>query len=365
MGFSDYLTIFFLVFLVIGAIDKCLDNKFGFGEGFDRGFDCAGSLVVAMVGFTCFAPVFAGWLQPVLTPFFHWMGADPAMFAGLIVANDSGGFPLAMSLAEDPIAGCYSGLLVASIMGCLVMFTIPYGFAAATREQRPLFIKGLLIGVVTVPLGLAAGGLFSGLTFAEWLCNTIPVLVISGILTLCIWLIPNIIAKVMMVVARILTVIVIITLVVAILDLKLPWIDIPNLVPYGDAILVIGEILIVLGGAFPFLTMVRKLFRKPLSRLAAKLDFNEDAMMGLLALPINALPTFAALPKMNDRGIVVVTACAVSMDFVIGDHLAFTLSVRPDYVPMVMVGKIVGGLCGLFLALWMTRPNKQKEKSQA
>ncbi len=358
MNFSDYLTLFFLFFLILGGIDKCLENKFGLGDGMERGFNCAGPLIMAMIGFTCFAPVFARWLQPVLTPVFTAMGADPSLFAGLLIANDSGGFPLALSLANDETVACYSGLLVASIMGVLIMFTIPVGFSSVTKEQRPLLIKGLLIGIITVPAGLILGGLFSGLSFKLWLLNTLPVLVVSVVLALCMWLIPNIIAKIMMVFGRFLSVVLIVTLVVSILDFKLDFINIDGLVSYTEGVKVVGEILIVLAGAFPFLNLIKKIFQKPLSRLCDKIDMNEESVMGLITLPINGIPTFAAMPQMNDRGLIVITAASVSMDFAIGDHLAYTLSVRPEYAAMVLVGKIGGGIAAVVLAMWMTRRKK-------
>ena len=102
-----------VVCMALGAIDKCLGNKFGIGEKFEEGIMAMGSLALAMVGVICLAPVLANVLGPIVTPVFNALGADPAMFAGSILANDMGGAPLAASLAQDPQAGMFSGLIIA------------------------------------------------------------------------------------------------------------------------------------------------------------------------------------------------------------------------------------------------------------
>ncbi|MBO6066691.1 MAG: ethanolamine utilization protein EutH, partial [Kiritimatiellae bacterium] len=41
-------------------------------------------------------------LAPVLAPAFRAVGVDPSVLAGLLLANESGGWPLALALADDP-----------------------------------------------------------------------------------------------------------------------------------------------------------------------------------------------------------------------------------------------------------------------
>ena len=78
-----------------------------------------------MIGIICLAPVLAGLLRPVVVPLYSFLGADPAMFAGTILANDMGGAPLAKELALTPEAGQFGGLIVGSMLGPTVVFTIP------------------------------------------------------------------------------------------------------------------------------------------------------------------------------------------------------------------------------------------------
>ncbi len=112
MSINEIIIYVMVVFMVLGAIDKCIGNKFGLGEQFEEGIMAMGSLAVAMVGVICLAPVLADVLRPIVVPVFNILGADPAMFAGSLLANDMGGAPLALELAKDPNAGLFGGLIV-------------------------------------------------------------------------------------------------------------------------------------------------------------------------------------------------------------------------------------------------------------
>ncbi|MEN8251439.1 MAG: ethanolamine utilization protein EutH, partial [Bacteroidota bacterium] len=136
--------------ILIGGIDRIIGNKLGLGEQFEEGFNAMGPLALGMVGIVTLAPVIARVLGPVIIPAFTFVGADPAMFA-MILANDMGGYPLAMELAQNEQAGLLSGLIVSSMMGCTLVFSIPVGLGLIEFKDRPFFAKGLLIGLITVP----------------------------------------------------------------------------------------------------------------------------------------------------------------------------------------------------------------------
>ena len=82
-------------FAVLGAIDKIIGNRFGLGKKFDEGILATGSLSLAMVGIIALAPVLARLLHPVIVPVYTFLGANPAMFAGTVLACDMCGAALA------------------------------------------------------------------------------------------------------------------------------------------------------------------------------------------------------------------------------------------------------------------------------
>ena len=87
------------VFAVLGGLDRIFGSRLGLGKGFEEGILSMGSLALSMAGIICLAPVLANVLRPVVVPVYRFLGADPAMFAGTILANDTGGAALAKELA--------------------------------------------------------------------------------------------------------------------------------------------------------------------------------------------------------------------------------------------------------------------------
>ena len=135
MDFGQIFTLVMLIFSLIGALDRCFGCKFGPGRSFEEGFGTMGPLVLAMVGINTVAPLLSKYLAPVLTPLCQTVGIDPSIVAGMLLANDSGGWPLAMALTQDREIGLLSGSIIGSVMGTSVMFTIPVAFSAAPAEK--------------------------------------------------------------------------------------------------------------------------------------------------------------------------------------------------------------------------------------
>lgn len=144
MSLNDFLMFIMGIGVLIGGLDHLLNNRFGLGEKFEEGFMCLGPTALSMVGIICISPILSNFLRPIIIPFYHLQGADPAMFAS-IFAIDMGGYPLAMALAETPSIGEFSGLIVSTMLGATIVFTIPVGLGMVPNECHPHFAKGLLI----------------------------------------------------------------------------------------------------------------------------------------------------------------------------------------------------------------------------
>lgn len=64
------------------------------------------------------------------------------MFATTILACDMGGYPLAMELASDPSIGNFAGLILGTMMGPTIVFTIPVALGIIKKEDRPYLGAG-------------------------------------------------------------------------------------------------------------------------------------------------------------------------------------------------------------------------------
>ncbi|MBR5681095.1 MAG: ethanolamine utilization protein EutH, partial [Clostridia bacterium] len=122
MAVGDIITYIMLFFALIGAADRAIGCRLGPGKSFEKGIEAAGALILAMIGPIALAPLIASSLAPVLTPVFGKLGIDPSVIAGLFLANDSGGWPLALALANDAAVGRLTGSVMGSTMGCALLF---------------------------------------------------------------------------------------------------------------------------------------------------------------------------------------------------------------------------------------------------
>ena len=343
------------IFMVVGGVDRIFGSKLGLGIAFENGLKTMGELALSMVGILVLAPVIATAAAPVVSPFFRSIGADPSLFAGVLLACDMGGAPLAAELALREDVGLLSGLVTASMLGAAVSFTIPVAMSGLSGEDRPFAAKGILCGLVTVPLGILAGGLVSGVPILYLLRNTWPVAVVSGLIALGLWKAEKYLIIGFVWFGRLITAVATVGLVVGGLQTVLGITLIPGLGSMGEAFGIVGQIAIVLAGAFPLLALVDRVLKKPLQKAGALLKMNSTSVSGLVATLANSIVTFGMVKEMDRRGKVVNMAFAVSGAFVFGDHLAFAAGYAPQMIPALIAGKLAAGVAAVVLAMLLTR----------
>lgn len=346
------------VFAVLGGLDRIFGNRLGLGHHFEEGILSMGSLALAMIGVICLAPVLANLLKPIIVPVYSLLGADAAMFAGTLLACDMGGGPLALEMASDPQAAMLGGVLTGSMIGATIVFTIPIALGILQPEDRPALAKGVLCGIVTIPLGIFVGGLVAGFPIGMVARNLIPIILIAIAISLGLWKAEKAIIKGFTVFGKIVTAIITVGLVAAIVESLTGFTIISGMAPITEGFETVGAIAIVLAGAFPLVFAITKLLEKPLTRLGKALGINDTAAAGLVASLANSIATFGMVKDMDSRGKIVNIAFAVSAAFVLGDHLGFTAGFAPEMLISVIVGKLAGGISAVAVALFLTRNNK-------
>ena len=128
---------------------------------------------------------------------------------------------------------------------------------------------------------------------------------------------------------------------------------IDGLAPIQEGIEVVGGIALTLAGAFGIVFAVTKIFNKPLMKMGKLLGMNEVAAAGMVATLANNIPMLQMLKDMDPRGKIINIAFAVSASFVLGDHLGFTAGVAKDMIFPMIVGKLVGGVTAIFVAMFV------------
>lgn len=355
MGINDVIVFVMIIFSIIGAIDKWLGNKWGLGSRFTDGFMAMGSLALAMIGIVSLAPVIANILTPVITPIYSWIGADPAMFANTLLAVDMGGYALAQVLAGSKEAELFAWVFLGTMMGPTIVFTIPVALSIIQKEDHVYFAKGILIGIITIPLGCLIGGGIAGFSLEMMAINLIPTVLFSLVIAVGLWKIPQRMIRGFHYFGRIVELITLIGLVAIMVQTMTGYTLISGLAPISEGIQTVGLIAIMLSGAFPMVFIITKAFRRYLEKLGSALGIGEIATAGLVASLAHNIPMLAMMKDMEPRGKIINTAFAVSGAFVLGGHLGFVAGMNKEMVFAMIIGKLFSGVSAILLALAVTR----------
>lgn len=361
MGINEIIIYIMVFFMVVGAVDKVIFNKkFGYGEKFEEGIMAMGALALSMVGIVSLAPVLAKYLSPIVNPVYSALGADPAMFAATLLANDMGGYPLAMELAADPLVGKFAGLILASMMGATIVFTIPVSLGIIEKEDRPYLAKGVLAGMVAIPFGCLVGGLVAGFPIGLILTNLVPIIIVALLIIVGLYFIPEKMTTGFTYFGTGVVFVAIVGLAAAIIEFLTGIVVIPGMAPITEGMGIIWSIAIVLAGAFPLVHFITKVFKKPLEKIGASLGMNEVGAAGLVASLANNIPMFGMMKDMDTNGKILNVAFAVCAAFVFGDHLGFTGGIDKTMIAPMMAGKLAGGVLAIIIAkvLFCRKTNK-------
>ena len=347
----DLLSVIMLVFALLGALDRMFGSRLGLGKEFEKGFMILGSISLSMVGMIVLAPVFADLLEPVFGAFYDLFHIDPSIIPVSVFANDMGGASVAKEIAHDPQVGMLNGMVVASMMGCTVSFTIPVALGLVHKQMHREFFIGVCCGVAAIPVGCIVAGIIIGIGLGTLMLNMLPLILFSVLIVCGLAFAPDITVKIFSVFGYIINALVTLGLALGIFEYFTGIKPIKSLGNMDEAALICFHGSIVLAGAFCLMLTVGKLLKKPLDILGKKAGINRISAMGFLTTVVSSVPVFESMGQMDKKGVVLNSAFAVSAAFILGEQLAFTMAFADEYVPAFIVGKLVSGIAGLAVAL--------------
>ena len=364
-----------LIFSTLGAVDYVIGNKLGIGSEYERAFKLFSAMALSMIGMIVLAPMIARLLTPVLGFMSETLGLDPSILPAMLLANDMGGAPLSTQVATDHAMGMFNGLVVSSMFGCTVSFTIPFALGLVAKENYRELCFGLLFGVVTIPVGCFVSGLICGIAILPLLLDLLPLVIFSGIIAAALIFAPNACVKAFKVFGFLIKALIIVGLTMGIYNFLIQKItpvtlfgntvELP-LIPYLDTVesgaMVCLNASIVMTGMFPLVALVSRLLNKPLKAIGEKLGIDEKSSLSLVASLATSATTFGMMNDMNKKGMLVNSAFAVSGAFTFCSHMAFTMAFPggEDYLLPMIVGKLISGVAALVMAFLLYRTLMKK-----
>lgn len=304
---STIVVMIMAIFMIVGAIDRICGNKHGYGEQFEEGINAMGPLAMSMAGVVAVAPILALILNPIIGPVYKLVGADASMFATTLLACDMGGYPLAMEMAANESIGNYAGLILGSMMGPTIVFTIPVALGIIDPEDRPYLGAGTLVGMVTIPFGCIAGGFVMNttqykLSVADIFLNMIPVVIIAGLIAVGLWFAPAGMMKGFDKFGNGVTIFITAVTAIAIFEFNTGIVfPVFQLMVAEDkdglagGLLTCGIIAITLAGAYPMVKFVTDHFGKALEKVGSALGMNAAGSAGMVANLANNIAMFNLL----------------------------------------------------------------------
>ncbi len=346
----NLLTIIMLIFSVLGAIDRILGNRFGMGKEFEKAFMLLGAMALSMIGMIVVSPFIAEIMKPVSVFFSNVLHIDSSIIPASLFANDMGGASLAVEMAANEKTGLYNALVVSSMMGCTISYTIPFSLGVVKKEQHKELLLGLLCGIVTIPIGCIISGVICKIPFGSLLLNLLPIVIFSGIITLGLVRFPELCVKIFKVFGIFITSIITIGLTLGIIRFLTGFEIIKGLATIEEGAAICINAAVVLSGAFPLMFILSKVLAKPLKVIGERIGVNENSIVGLVSNLASSTTVFGMMEKMDKKGVLLNSAFSVSGAFVLGGHLAFTMAFDKAYVVPVIAGKLVAGVLAILLA---------------
>lgn len=338
------------VFSALGAVDLIIGNRFGMGKEFEKGLMMLGNLALSMIGMITLAPLISHALIAPLKAFSDVIPIDPSAFIASLLANDMGGAQISQSIANSESVGYFNGLVVSSMMGATVSFTLPYIMGAVEKTYRKSILSGLMCGICTIPVGCFISGLLAGIPITALVLNLLPLIILSAIISVGLIKLPSASIKIFNAFGVAIRAIVILGLVIGISEYLTGYDIIPYTAPIEEGAGIILNIAVVMTGIFPLLFVVSKLLSRPLRALGRKAGMNEVGVLGFISTLATSVTTFGMVRDMDEKSTVLNSAFAVSAAFTFADHLAFTLSFKAEFLPYVIVGKLISGITAVALA---------------
>lgn len=388
---GTYIIYIIMACAVAGAIASIRDSEKGLGKEFIEGLHSIGPIFIPVAGIMASIPYLSEFIRIAVGPLFAMVGADPSIAATTLIAGDMGGYQLA-----DALAGSRDAWIIASIVsfmaGATIIFSIPVGLAMLDKADHKYMALGIMSGILSVPIGVfIASALISlaGLEvrpevsttaeathvvtmgIGEILRNLFPLIVFCVAIALGLRFVPDAMIKGFLWFGRIMYAGITLVLVASIVEYFTgffstvfgSWGFDPIIADAADqfrALEIAGYIGIMLAGAFPMVYLLTKYLDGPMKALGSRIGVSPEGAAGLLAASANILAMFRLVGRMRPKDKVLAIAFAVCAAFTFGDHLAFSANFQPTIILPLMIGKLLGGVAGFMLAVWLSVPKAEQ-----
>ncbi|WP_027632660.1 ethanolamine utilization protein EutH [Clostridium hydrogeniformans] len=347
----DKFVVYFVgFFFVIGGVDYLIGNKFKVGEKFEEGIKTMGPMAITMVGILSLTPIISSLISSYLGPILGSGNIDPSILPAMILAPDMGAYKISMDVALNNDVGIYSAVLIASTLGTTLSFSLPMALTLIDKKDTEVFAKGVICGIITIPIGALIVAFYKGMNMKLIFINTIPIIVFSLILTVLILKSMDKAIVIFNIIGKCIISISVIAMLIQGLQFILDITIVSNFLPMEEVLKIVCKISFFLGGAYPMISVISRIFKKPFTSIGHLMGVNSVAVTGFLGALASSLLIFVSLKDMNEKGKIIASALSVSLSFIFGGQMGFIASLNPEFLGAFMLCKLICGILACILA---------------
>ncbi|OPJ58169.1 ethanolamine utilization protein EutH [Clostridium oryzae] len=343
------------MFFIVGGIDYIIGSPLKLGHKFEEGIKTMGALALGMIGIYSMAPFISDLLSAAIIPACKKIGMDPSIITSSFLAVDMGGYQIAGSISHHRVIALFSGVIVASTLGASISFSIPVALGMLSDlsdEEFRCFSEGILIGIITIPIGCVAAGIFQRINIGYLLFNMIPIFMVILVLAFALIKAPEVTMKLFGVFGKFIVAVSIFGIILQGIYITFNIKLIKDMVPISKSAAVVCKIALVLAGAYPMLEFISRIFKNSFDKLGHMLEVNSAAVAGIFGNLATNLLIFGDYKNMNPKGKVLCGALAISGAFVFGGQFGFVAGVAPEMIGAYFVAKFTSAIFSVIFVIF-------------
>ena len=339
-----------LIFACIGLVDKLIGGRFGLAVEVDKGLSLMGSTALGLLGIYCIGLEFVNANTDLIQSFSALFPFDASIIVGSFLAPDMGALPIALEISSSREIGILSGALVGTTLGATICFQLPIFLSVIEKKDVSFMMKGIILGLIVIPVALFAGSGMLGLSLFESFIQLTPIIVICLILSVAFYLAPHNTSKILGLVGNVIKAFTLILFALTIANIYLPKLNLVNLSIIQEAFFIVGKMAIIISGALVFSHIVLIIFRKQLTFIANLLKVNEIAVLGLFLGLTSSLAMLPLFHQMDERGKIMNAAFSVGGAYTLGGQMAFVSDmVSSSELWIYLATKLLAGLSAILI----------------
>lgn len=342
-----------LIFALIGFIDKMFHLKWGLSDSFDKGLMTMGTMAISIVGICSVGVTFIQNHIQWFTSLSSHLPVDATLIVSMILAPDMGGFSITQQLTENVQIIILNGIILTSLLGQTISFQFPVFLSVIDQKDHSTLMKGFIIGIIIVPIGLLVAGLMLKMPLSLFLSEFIPILFICLIIVAGLILLPKYLIKAFTVFANMIQLLTYLLFLITVIGVFIPSLAYAPLSIVQDSVVVVFRSSIIVSGSLVLSEIILKYFRPIILKMAEFLDINEVSMIGLILSCATSLAILPLFSRMDRKGKMLNAAFGVSGAYVIGGQLGYVSGITSSYaITIYVISKII---CGLLSILVMSK----------